>query len=42
MAFIAIFHEYIADFDPINSESAREYELFCGCLVVSQHCLGDG
>ena len=42
MDFIAIFHEYIAGFNPIYSASDREYKLVHGCLVVLQHCLGDG
>jgi len=42
MAFIAIFHEYIGGFKPIYSASDREYTLVRGCLVVLQHCLGDG
>lgn len=42
MAFIAIFHEYIAGFNPIYSPSDRECKLVRGCLIVLQHCLGDG
>lgn len=40
MAFITIFHEYIAGLNPIYSASDREYKRVHGCSVVLQHCLG--
>lgn len=41
MAYVAVFHECITGFNPIYSESDREWRPARGRLVVLQHFLGD-